>query len=195
MFSEVDFSVYLYAVFAGVVIAALYAYYNKRILGKFVRKLLDDGCDRVSKAKTLDELGFKKSGLIKFVLRPNSSLSNVVISADMNTGDSAQPRKYGELKPARNFATERFYIPSDFQAKAERTYDSQGTTILSVVLTAIVFYIVLVLCYFIVPLVVDFSGSMVKSFYSDKTGGNTVLVTNDTDYILVPETTNGTGDK
>lgn len=188
MFSEVDFSAYLYAVFIGVLLGAIYAFYNKRILGKFVRKLLEDGCDRVSKAESLAELGFGKSRLLKFALRDGSSLSRVVVSAADNMGVLPSDKRKNGKRQERDFVSERFYIPADLHEKAERTYDSQGTTVLSVVLTAVVFYTVLILCYFIVPVVTDFTGGMIKSFYSDKTGGDTVLITDAADYYIEPET-------
>ena len=42
----------------GFVIASGYIYYNKILLGSFVRTLLSEGCLSMQSAKTLSELGF-----------------------------------------------------------------------------------------------------------------------------------------
>jgi len=179
MLTEIDLSVYLICVFIGIVIAAVYAFYNKNILGSFVRRLLEEGCDSEENGLTLRELGFDKSSLVRFALRPTSSLTRVVefTSGEETAEGGEKVKARGRRSPKTDLDSAVFYIPAEKAEKASRTYDSHGTTILSVALTIVVFFFVFVVSYFLLPLIFD----VTNSFYSDD-GGGLIKITGSEDY-------------
>lgn len=65
-------------IFAGVIIAAALSIYNKRYLGKFVRKILDDGATSPESAKTVEELGFKNHFMIRLGLMGGKSFGKMI---------------------------------------------------------------------------------------------------------------------
>ena len=169
MLSDVDFSVYLVCIFCGVLLGAVYAFYNKSILGSFVRSLIDSGCTKPESGKTLKELGFDKKPLLRFALRDGSSLSYVVkgrpLAVEVPEAEAAKEKKRTFGKSAKvNLDNMVYYLDPEKIEKAERTYDNQGTTVLSVALTAIVFFFVLAASYFIIPLIFDLGDSIRTSF-------------------------------
>lgn len=62
--------------FFGIIIAAFSAFYNRRVLGKFIRALLAADATSPDKAKTLAELGFDKNGFVRTSLRNGCTLKN-----------------------------------------------------------------------------------------------------------------------
>ena len=62
----------------GVIIAAFATMFNKRVLGDFVRVMLQHEANSAENAKTLEELGYLKNSTIRGALRHNVSLRRVV---------------------------------------------------------------------------------------------------------------------
>ncbi len=183
MLTEVDFSVYLICIIIGVVAAVVYAFYNKSILGGFVKMLIEQGCDSEENGLSLRELGYDKSGLVRYSLRPESSLSRVVkryTPAESGSSVNNSVRVNGRRVADASLDKAVFYIEESSLEKAERTYVSHGTTVLSAVLTAIVFFFVMAVSYFLLPLITDFGNSMMNGF---KGGENTLIkITGSEDY-------------
>ena len=172
MLTEVDFSVYLISIFIGVIAAVGYAFYNKSILGGFVKRLIEQGCDSGENGLSLRELGYDKSGLVRFALRPEGSLSRVVkrYSPEEASASFGNVVRVNGKRVADTMLDKCvFYIEESSLEKAEKTYVSHGTTVLSVVLTAIVFFFVLAASYFLIPLVTDIGNSMMNGFKGEDT--------------------------
>jgi len=144
----------------GFVIASGYIYYNKILLGSFVRTLLSEGCLSMQSAKTLSELGFMKNPFVRFSLRPSTSLCRIVSSADESF--YSEGKRTGGKKEKRDFSTLRFYISEEKYSKAEKLYEDSGVTALAVLATAIVFLIVAVICYYMIPELFNFTNEMFK---------------------------------
>ena len=62
--------------FFGIIFAAISAFYNRRVLGKFIRALIKADATSPEKAKTLAELGFDKNGFVRTSLRNGCTLKN-----------------------------------------------------------------------------------------------------------------------
>jgi len=69
---------FIIAMFFAVIIASLLAIFNKRVLGDFVRKILEMNCFNKESAKTLTELGFMKNSAIRGSLKNGVTLKRVV---------------------------------------------------------------------------------------------------------------------
>ena len=62
--------------FFGMILAAFSAFYNRRVLGSFIRALLAADATSPEKAKTLAELGFERNTFVRTSLRNGCTLKN-----------------------------------------------------------------------------------------------------------------------
>ena len=116
----------LYPMLIGLIIGATIVLFNKQVIGKLVKKLLDDKIHSEGSAKTLDELGFGKSRILKFLLRDGTTLRKVVKTAEGGEGGEAG-------------AAARYYIPQDCAYRAEVTYNPDGSSVVTVVIAIVMF--------------------------------------------------------
>ena len=113
----------LYPMLTGLIIGVIVVLFNKQVIGKLVKKLLDDKIHSEGSAKTLDELGFVKNKILKFLLRDGTTLRKVVkIAEDSESGAPA-----------------RYYIPQDCAYRAEVTYNPDGSSVITVVIAIVMF--------------------------------------------------------
>ena len=126
--------------FAGVVIAAGFACYDKNRLGAFVRTLVKEQCLWPEKAKTLYELGFMKNGGVKASLRSPNQLGKIVRCVEKEAYEkqveearAAYVAEHGNDKdfymPAYriDFNNDHFYIPDEEHYRAEVRYEEKGS--------------------------------------------------------------------
>lgn len=124
-----SFEVLIWAMFFAVCLASLYTFFLKKVLGDFVKKMIDSGAVNEYGAKSLEELGYDNNRMIKLALRPNEPLRK---SLEVSNDD---PNK--------------FYIPNDKIDVVEKRFCSHATTIWTTFLTLSLFlFIVLVLRWF-----------------------------------------------
>lgn len=98
------------AVCLGVMLACLFAYYQRAVPGGFARALLKNGALSPEAAKTPAELGFGKTPFLKRELKDGSFLRRLVRAAE------------GEGEP-------RYYIDEADRIAAEVRYDKRGFTL------------------------------------------------------------------
>lgn len=141
----------------GLMVASVMTVYTRQGLGGFVRKLLKEDCLSPDRAKTLMELGYFRSSMIRRALSRGSALGMVVRRCEEEENNAIQKNsaqanektyKHGyHEKPTEkiDFLTARFYIPEDLRYRAEIRFDPKGsgwvqvvfTVVLSVVLAAV----------------------------------------------------------
>ena len=92
----------LWLLLTGVVVASIIALVMRRLLGSFVRKLLDSGADSPENAKTLPELGVRETGYLRSCLKGRGPLSTVVSATD------ARPAAYYIPEQNRKHANSKF---------------------------------------------------------------------------------------
>ena len=148
----------------GMVLASFLAVYEKRGLGEFIRKLLDQECYSPQTAKTLYELGYRKNSAVRSSLR-SGSLSKVVICTQKAEYDAqiAQKReeyeafatkdspKFKSLSYKINFEKDTFYIPKDASYAAEMRYDKKGSGIAAVLISIGIAVLLAAFIIFILP--------------------------------------------
>ena len=119
----------LYPMLIGLIIGATVVLFNKQVIGKLVKKLLDDKIHSEGSAKTLDELGFGKSRMLKFLLRDGTTLRKVVKTAEGGEAGAAA----------------RYYIPQDCAyINREDHFQSDisvklGSSVITVVIAIVMF--------------------------------------------------------
>ena len=144
--------------------AAIALLYEKKVIGSFVKKLLSEDCVGKDKAKTLDELGFKKSFAIRSSLRGGSTLKRWVRCVEEDEFYASVDEKRVEFEadhpyekfiyPAfkRDCDTMKFYIPSELKYKAAVKFATKGANLVSAIMVII---ISIILCAALCALIPD----------------------------------------
>lgn len=164
-----SFKLLVFGLYFGLVIASLCMFYNKKILGDFIRCLDSNSCLSEDSAKTLDELSYGKNFLIKLALKHGNLLQKTVATVVENDAKSANnsSRMGGYGKNALNFASARFYIPMQKRDTVISRFNSKGSGILSVVLTAVLGILVVILAFKIAPFIVGLIESALSGFSNE----------------------------
>ena len=149
----------IFGIFAGVLLASLYAIYVKNVIGAFVRKLLAEGCLAEEKAMTLEELGFNKNIFVKQALR-GSLLASTVIHV------KPEPKEGEE-----GTEEEKYYIKEERKYAAEMRFNARGSgwpTFFFVLLCSV---IAIFIIFAALPHVIDFLDNTISIFSVE---GNTL---------------------
>ncbi len=134
----IPFELFVWCVYAGIMIAGIMAVYNKRFLGNFVRKLIEEEAYTPYNAMTLEELGFEKNSILKYEIKRGVVFKSIVYEKDdevVITDGSAAPVFHKEL----DFEKARFYIPYELRHRAGLKFDKKGTHVMLLVFSAIFF--------------------------------------------------------
>jgi hypothetical protein len=150
--------------FGGVILAAIFACYDKNRLGAFVRKLVKEQCLWPDKAQTLYELGFLRNGGVKASLRSPNKLGKIVHCVEKEAYEkqveearAAFVEKHGSDKdfymPAYriDFESDHFYIPDEEHYRAEVRYEETGSGWRAMILVIIASIIGAALVCFLLP--------------------------------------------
>ena len=150
--------------FAGIVIAAGFACYDKNRLGAFVRTLVKEQCLWPEKAQTLYELGFMRNSSVKASLRSPNKLGKIVHCVEKEAYEkqveearAAYIEEHGSDKDffmpnyRIDFDHDHFYIPDDEHYRAEIRYDEKGSGWRAFILVLLVSIIGAALVCFLLP--------------------------------------------
>ncbi len=169
----------VFAIAAGVVLASLWAVYNKRYLGGLVRKLLSEGASSPETAKNLYELGFDDKLGVRFALRRGHTYSGCVVCVEeeqylarmqakkeefeaAHAGEKKKPKfKYPPFKP--DLDVMRYYIPEEKAFAAETRFSAKGANITGIFIVLILLAIILIAATILVPKILEFLGVLTSS--------------------------------
>ena len=192
----VSLHIIVLGLFVGIVISAVYAIYTKKILGKMVRKLLDDKIFSPEEAKTLEELGFEKnyaviSGLKGYTLgRVVSCVEKDEFIENTNRERNEHEERRKELKKEKKRAPAfkepsfkhnpkkcRYYIAEKNRYTAEMRFEDYGSgygTFFFVILIGILCVIAI---YGLLPGVLSYADKVLFSYTPEA---------NIADHVFVP---------
>lgn len=168
-------------IFIGLCIASFGAVYNKRVLGKFVRKLLKEECLSTESAKTLGELGVIQNYAIRNAVRKSVSLRRVVRCKEEEEFLAEQEKQRLEFENATNgdkkasfkeekfeidTANDHFYIPEEMKYMADVKFESRGTTWLGAIFFVVIMAIVFVVLIIFLPDIFQMLDNFVGGFSS-----------------------------
>lgn len=172
----------------GVIIAAVASVFNKRVLGDFVRVMLQHECHSVEKAKTLEELGYLKNSTIRGALRHNVSLRRVVhcVEEENFAQEVAQQRQSYEERRAANPSlpafveptykmdvnTSHYYIAEKDKYMADIKFEKKGTNWFSFGVVVVCCVVLLCLTLFLLPDIFQYMDNFVGMFKEAGGGGN-----------------------
>ena len=166
------FKILVIGLYIGIVIASLVMYYNKHVLGGFIRRVDELGALSPETARTLEELGYSKNPFIKLSLKTGYSLRRVISYVPSGEGSE---RAGGNLanaayaKEKLELLSDRFYIPQEKRDVTVGRFRVKGSGWLTVLLFAVVGIVAVVLVFKLAPFAVGLLESMIAGFSgSDK---------------------------
>lgn len=166
---------------AGIVVAAIMAWYDKRRLGAFVRRLIKEECLWPDKAKSLSELGFSRNPGVRASLRSRHKLGRIVHCVEKETYEKeveAARVAYAEAHDGRdegfamppykiNFETDHFYIPDEEHYRADVRFDGEGSGWRALVLVILVAILAAALLCFLLPDMLQLVDNLIGIFAGD----------------------------
>ena len=167
-------------IFAGIIIAAAIACYDKNRLGAFVRKLVKEQCLWPDKAQTLSELGFLRNGGVKASLRSPNKLGKIVRCVEKDEYEqkveearAAYVAEHGNDKdffmPSYriDFENDHFYIPDEEHYKAEIRFEEKGSGWRAFLLVVIVSVLGAALVCYLLPDMLQLVDNMITILKGD----------------------------
>ena len=127
-----DYEQILWAFMIGVTLAAVYVFCVRRVLGGFVKKLLDRNAFTPETAVTLEEIGQKPGILLRRSLRRGTDFADTVAECDG-----------------------RYYIPREQLEKAEHKYKNSAGGVAVLLVSIAVFAVVTAVLIYVFPQIVD----------------------------------------
>lgn len=151
----------IFSLAVAVILVSFLNYYTRVYLGRIVRKLVKEEAHSPESAKTLMELGFFRSSLVRRELSKGTALRRFVHcveeeqflaeqekNVDAKEGEKVEKTQHVSAKSAKekgyrmDFLTARFYIPQDLRHRASVRYERKGSglpALLLVILGVLVF--------------------------------------------------------
>lgn len=151
----------VWALYFGLLLACLLLLYEKRVVGKLVRKLLAGEAVTPEKAMTLPELGFGKNPFIKQALRGKTALSALIFTPEEAPAVGEDLHVTPVIRGKFDVETTRFYIPEPLRHRAAVRFDGKGSHFIDFVVAALLFGVLAWLTIEYLPTVIDF----VKQFF------------------------------
>lgn len=157
----------------GIIVASLMTVYTRNGLGGFVRRLNAAEANSPDKAKTLMELGYFRSPMIRHELSHGSSLRMVVKCLEKEKFEQAQVDTAQSGEKGRNarkeatfridFLTAHFYIPEDLRYRADIRFDQKGSGWISVLITVILTAVAAAAVCFFLPDLLQMADNLITS--------------------------------
>lgn len=137
----------IWAVYIGFMLAMILNYYQKKVIGAFVRSVIKQGAIDADNAKTLEELGYQNKPLIRRELQKYSALRKMVWEVDDNYRTGEDGMLYCAREKSLDLNLGKFYIPEERRIQAELRYDDKGSDIFALIISAaVLFAIAVVAC-------------------------------------------------
>lgn len=142
----------LWPMATGLILAVCAVFWNKQTIGKFVKKLFDMQATSEDNAKSLAEIGYGKSRMIPFLLRHDATLRKVIYAVPAGEQNGNQP--------------ERYYIPESCAYRAERMYNPDGTSLLTITIAIILFIALAMILLAVIPDLLQMAANALDAFKS-----------------------------
>lgn len=161
----------VWSMFAGVVVGVFAVLYNKNVLGSFIKALNEHKAFEPDTARSLKEMGFSKNIFVRFALREHSSFRKTVHAVSIAPAEAAveTPEKEVRKKKAPHVPVDslRFYLPAEATERAELLYSKNGANLLTAMAAILLFLVVAILCFTVVPDLLQMLGNFVDHYFPD----------------------------
>lgn len=135
----------IWAVYIGFMIASVMYYYQKKVVGGFVRKVMEMGANSPDTALTLSELGYQNHPAIRRELSGRGPLRKMVWEVEDNYRTGEDGVLYCAREKALDLNIGKFYVSEERRIDAQLRYDNKGTDLFSLIIAAVIFFVVAVL--------------------------------------------------
>ena len=149
-------NIIVWSLFIGFVVGIVTAVYNKLVLGPVIDGLIKNNAHSEAVAITLGEVGCVNP-FIRFALRKGSSFRRVVKMC----GDTEVSRS--DDSPL----TARFYLPEENIRRAKNLYAGAEMSLASILISVIVFFVIAVLMFTVVPNLITMFANFIGSVTPD----------------------------
>ena len=172
----------------GIIIASFATIFNKRVLGDFVRVMLQYEATSVEKAKTLEEFGYLRNSTIRQALRRNASLRRVVhcveeenFAREVETQRAAYEERRaadGNLPPfieptfKMDVTTAHYYIAEKDKYMADIKFEKRGTNWFTFGIVVVCCVSLLIATLYLLPDIFQYMDNFVGMFKSAGGNGN-----------------------
>lgn len=153
-------NIVIWSLYIGFLIGIGITVYNRIVVGSLIRRLIERKAFTEGGALTVSEIGCANP-FVKLALRSKGTLRRIVFMV----GDTEEKR----IK--EDFETSKFYISDENLHRAEVVYGNSGTSILSVLLSVLAFFIVVLLSFFVIPNLIQ----MLSNFIAGITPSSNIL--------------------
>ena len=128
---KLTFQFVLWTLIFGVIISWIIIFYNKKIIGAFVRAIISSGATSEETAKTLAEIeqDYNVSAISHY--KRSAALQRIIFIADAQEAPKGSSKKKPAVTVDENT---RFYIPEEMLFRAEKQYKEEELGLLSIVL-------------------------------------------------------------
>lgn len=145
----------IWAMYIGILLATALAYYQKRIVGGFVRTVLSKGARTPDTAMTLTELGYQNHPFIRRELSKSGPLRKMIWEVEDNYRMGENDVLYSAREKALDLNIGRFYLPEEKRIEAELRYEGKGSDVFTLIMTVAVFFVVAVLACIWLPVILE----------------------------------------
>ncbi|MBE6606987.1 MAG: hypothetical protein E7633_00320 [Ruminococcaceae bacterium] len=143
----------VWSIAIGSVWAIFCTYYNRTILGGFVRTLINSGALSVDSAMTLAEAGYQKNTFIKRALVKRDTFRKIVFEVDDEIVIASEGHSFSARTKPIDLNTARFYVAEENKIMAELRYDNKGADIFGVVSSVIIILALAYIITLVLPLI------------------------------------------
>lgn len=163
--------VVVFGIFIGAIIACVVMFYNRRVVGSAVRRMLNDKIHSREEAKSLSELGYEKNVFIRTLFRDNAALRRVVKCVEEEDFYSEQEKARHEYESERqknkklpkfhekiyrvDISNDRFYIPEEQIDVAQTRFRKKGSGWASMIISIVILTVVFIALLFFLPWFLD----------------------------------------
>ncbi|MEE0835794.1 MAG: hypothetical protein U0M08_05240 [Clostridia bacterium] len=148
----------------GVFLALLFTFFQKGVMGAFIRRLIGEKAFSPESAKTLDELGINKNVFILLALKRKGSLLNSLTGSREEAVCTAEEDDHTEKKKRRvkrDIRSLHFYIPDNRREKAEALFCDKNLNPLLAVLSFLLLLAAMLLLIKLIPNVINLVSVMI----------------------------------
>ena len=135
----------IWSIFIGVSIGVFAVFYTRRILGAFIRKLLEKNCTSPENALSIEELGFASNFFVKSSLK--SGILKLFVLTDKNC-------------PPSDLKTDKLYIPESKKHGAELRFSGKDTDVFGIIIALAIFVALAYAMTLIIPYVMTLIGDI-----------------------------------
>lgn len=149
------------ALIIGIIIAAIATVYCRRVVGQFVRTLIEKEALSPESGVTLFDTGAFRSTVVRRELCRGALLRKVVRCREE---EAFIAEKGSDASYQIDFTRDHFYIPEELKDRAEIRFNPKDSSWLTVVLTAVLTPIVVGLICRFLPNILQFADSIITYF-------------------------------